>query len=334
MIKLIKYQTERYYVSLDTVNEFEQTILSDSIVQPVKQLNKIYSKSACFTWKVLKRTHYNAPRFNNTSNRHFFSVLMEARFNHLAPYFALPSVKSIYMFDAWPKSHERTSRFINFFNIDNAFFSSSQVAESMQAKVPKTKCYWVPEGIDTNLYKYQPFEKKDIDVIALGRKYNYYHEKIRNPLKNDRKTYLYEKEPGKIIFPTREEFIEGMARSKISVCFPSSITHPERSGNIETLTIRYLQSMVSKCIIVGHAPHELIKLFGYNPVIEFDDNNPYAQIQYILKNYEDYFPLIEKNYKIALQNHTWLNRWNTINKILCEDTIEHEVTHQELEAHY
>ena len=74
--------------------------------------------------------------------------------------------------------------------------------------------------------------------------------------------------------------------------------------------------MVSKCLVVGHAPNEMIELFGYNPVIEIDILNPTQQLESILKNYSDYLPLIEKNYEQVLQNHTWENRWNQIKKIL------------------
>ena len=52
----------------------------------------------------------------------------------------------------------------------------------------------------------------------------------------------------------RDAFIDGLARSRVSICVPSSVTHPERAGDIETMTIRYLQSMVSKCVVLGRAP--------------------------------------------------------------------------------
>jgi hypothetical protein len=128
-------------------------------------------------------------------------------------------------------------------------------------------------------------------------------------------TYLYELKKGELIFPTRQDFIAGLAKTKISICVPSSVTHPERSGNIETMTIRYLQSMVSKCLIVGHAPKEMIDLFGYNPVIEIDFTNPVGQIESILNNYNSYTALIEKNYNEVIQHHTWQCRWEQIKMV-------------------
>ncbi|MGC3976975.1 MAG: hypothetical protein QM751_01275 [Paludibacteraceae bacterium] len=155
-------------------------------------------------------------------------------------------------------------------------------------------------------------------MLAIGRKYDEYHNKIKDELAKAGKKYLYEKVKGEIIFPTREEFIGGLADAKISVCVPSNITHPERAGTIETMTIRYLQSMISKCLIVGHAPAEMIQLFGYNPVVEIDYEHPTEQLTDILNNYEKYIPLIEKNYHQVIENHTWENRWKQIKGIFAD----------------
>ena len=75
------------------------------------------------------------------------------------------------------------------------------------------------------------------------------------------------------------------------------------------MTMRYLQSIVSKCLIVGQAPKEMIELFGYNPVIEIDWTAPENQITSILNHYNEYQYLIEKNYLMVVNNHTWKHRW-------------------------
>src|SRR6185369_6557481 len=143
-----------------------------------------------------------------------------------------------------------------------------------------------------------------------------YHDQIISAVENHKKTYLYERERGRVIFPAREDFLDGLARSKISICIPCSITHPERAGDIETMTMRYLQSMASKCLVVGHAPAEMIELFGYNPVIEIDKKNPDKQLLELLNRFDDYVPLIEKNYAAVTSEHTWHNRWQQIARII------------------
>ena len=224
--------------------------------------------------------------------------------------------RSIYLFDSWPDRHEEIAKFVRFFKIDFLFVSASQSTKQLGLKLSTQSVHWVPEGINPSEYKQYGYEEKTIDVLALGRKYDLYHDLIVDHLQNNNITYLYEKIKGEIIFPTREDFIEGIAKSKISICVPSNITHPQRAGNVETMTIRYLQSIVSKCLIVGHAPKEMIELFGYNPVVEIDMLHPTQQLDSILTNYLDYIPLIEKNYEFVLQNHTWENRWSHIKEIL------------------
>jgi len=325
-MKLIR-QKYNYHVSLDTVEEFEKIILSDASVTSINETNKTFSRVLFHFWNVVTRNKSTVIRENvgavksinnRTTKLPLFAVLMGTDFSKCLPYFIFHQNKNIYIFDAWPKNHNSIIKFLNFFKVKNAFFTSSQAVEIIQSKVAKTNCYWVPEGILADGYKYSEFKDKNIDVLALGRRSNSYHKQVKNCLEDNKKTYLYVKKEGKLIFPTRAKLIKGLADTKISVCFPSNITHPERAGNIETMTIRYLQSMISKCLVVGRAPKEMIALFGYNPVIEIDSKDPQGQIIEILNNYSDYYSLIEKNYDVVSNNHTWLNRWDSVKATLSE----------------
>jgi len=323
-MKLIT-QKSIYHVSLDTVDEFEQIILTDPNINSKNQANRLFSKLLLLIWKTWKKFegfYWNNKKTNSEPTifphrKQFFSVLMGPYFSKCLLYYFFTAYKNIYLFDAWPKDHNSIIQFVNYFKVNNLFISSSQAVEMIKPKVKETGCYWIPEAINPECYTYYSYKNKSIDVLALGRKYDDYHKKIAPHLHKNNKTYLYEKKEKELIFPSRRELIEGLAKSKLSVCIPSNITHPkERSGNIETMTVRYLQSMASKCLIIGHAPQEMITLFGYNPVIEIDYKDSENQIISILNNYSDYFPLIEKNYKIVVEHHTWKNRWNQIKRIL------------------
>lgn len=330
-MKLVITRVTNGHVSLDTINEFEKSILPNNSTKPVLQLNKyvtyLLSLLYGFSLKLgipisnyLERLTKLLPRLNDNQ---IFAVMMgmepkKCLFHFLFPY----QIKSIYLFDAWPNAHERIINFVNFFNVSHVFVSSSQAAEMLNTKITKSNVFWIPEGINPDEYTFYSPENKNIDVLALGRKYDLYHDLIVDSIGNIGKVYLYEKVKGEIIFPTREGFIEGLGRSKISICIPSSITHPERSGAIETMTIRYLQSMVSKCLVLGHAPIEMIHLFGYNPVIEIDFSNPQDQILNILNNFNEYTSLIEKNYQTVVQHHTWISRWIKIEEIIRNKSID------------
>ena len=321
-MRLILNKSAKYHPSRDTVKEFEKIIISDPQIQTAIPANEKVSRLTYSQWRLLNKLGmvYNPLsnlyrvelKSNLTKFFSYFVIIMGCEFYKCLPHFQHPGSKSIYMFDAWADDHDMIGQFVKHFKVEYLFLSSSQATESLKYSVGQTQVYWIPEGIDPDEYNYYPYERKDIDVLSFGRKYDQYHEKIKKYLKAQQIKYVFAESPGKVIFPSRALFIDGLARSKISICFPSNITHPERAGDIETMTIRYLQSMVSKNLIVGKAPEEMITLFGYNPVIEVDMQDPASQIKDIVSNYPDYLNLIEKNFFTVLKDHTWSNRWQSI----------------------
>ena len=313
------------HVAMDIAAELEEAILSDegASVSAIEPKESVSSKS----YGVWLRFERYFPEFIKrvvaalraklaTGRQHYFNVLMEPNLRKCFPYVLYPGRKSVYLFDAWPVHHEMISQFVKTHHLSFVFVSSSQAAVRLKDMSGSSVFSWVPEGLDPSKYKHYHHEAKDIDVLELGRKYDVYHDHIVEALEDDGRVHLYEKTKGKLIFPTGEDLIDGLARTKISICVPSNITHPDRAGDVETMTVRYLQSMVSKCLVVGHAPEEMVELFGYNPVVEIDMEKPAEQIRDILKNFDDYIPLIEKNYTETLTNHTWNNRWQQMRAII------------------
>jgi glycosyltransferase involved in cell wall biosynthesis len=310
-----------FHVSYDVVTEFEKAILSDSGVKPVKPGSQSWFRLLYYMDKVIRKARIHLveilARFfildSSDKKEAYFAALIGQDFVKVYPYLFLNRKKRyIYFFDAWTKDLPLFVDFIRQCKIDRIFVSSSQAVNGLNEKLGRPIAEWIPDGIDITAYKQIPYDQKDIDVIQIGRKYDTYHEQILPFFNDTNRVYLYEKTKGTVIFPNREDFINGLARSKISICFPSSITHPERSGAMETMTNRYLQSIASKCLIIGHAPKEMIELFGYNPVVEIDPDAPVEQLNTILNHYTDYIPLIEKNYEMVSKYHTWKNRWEQI----------------------
>jgi len=324
-IKLVSNRTLSQHVSSDTVREFERAVVSDGLSEVVvSTAPKPLTRLSYLTWKALEKSiggtslpkRSESPGTHKESVTYLFSILMGVKWDLCFPQFLKSGRKGLYLFDSWPDHHGNILNFAGSINPEHIFISSSESAKLLQLKTRYTQFIWIPEGVDPHLYRSKPAAERRIEVLALGRKYNAHHEKIVDILKKKGVTYLYEKTKGKIIFPTRDEFIEGLSESKISVCVPSSITHPERAGNIETLTIRYLQSMASKCLVLGHAPQEMKDLFGYNPVIEIDMSDPSGQILDLTANYHQYSELIQKNYDEVVSKHTWAKRWEQIRGII------------------
>jgi hypothetical protein len=321
-VSLILTHAADRHPSVDIVREFQNAVLLNPSVAADDSFGALSSRASYHLWRLQDRLGLESEIVTEVLDnrlirpRRFFAILMGPNFQECLPYFCFPGQKNIYIFDAWPQFHEHIARFADAFDPQNIFFSSSQAAVMLQGRLRKTRCHWIPEGIDSTQYKFNSYARKDIDVLAMGRRYDVYHHMIVLALKNNGKKYLYEAEPGEIVFPTREEFIDGLARAKISICVPSNVTHPERAGEIETMTARYLQSMASKCLIVGHAPEEMITLFGYNPVIEIDLNNAPSQLVSIIDNYHDHQPLIERNFTAVIREHSWRSRWTRIARLI------------------
>jgi len=321
MLLINTYILHNFHVSHDVVEEFEKAILSDKEVKPVKSGSQSWFRPLYYLDGITRKVRIDLIKIlirlfvldSSDKEEAYFAVLMGPDAIKFYPYLFLNRKKRyVYFFDAWTQDQSAFVDFIRRCKIDRVFVSASQAAAELNEKLgcPMASC--IPEGIDVTMYKQVSYNQKDIDVIQIGRKYDKYHEQILPFFNSTNKVYIYEKTKGTVIFPNREDFINGLARSKISICFPSNITHPERSGAIETMTNRYLQSMASKCLIVGHAPKEMIELFGYNPVVEVNPNAPVEQLSTILNHYTDYIPLIEKNYEMVSKHHTWEKRWKQI----------------------
>jgi hypothetical protein len=145
-------------------------------------------------------------------------------------------------------------------------------------------------------------ESRGIDVAEVGRRFDEFHKQITGKLGN--RVHAFQ-DFGEL--KTRAELRDQFAEAKISVCFPRSVTHPERAQGVETVTHRYFESMASGCIVFGHCPAELEHLFGYNPVIEMD-GNPIEQIQEILGSVGNYQWLVSKNLETISRLGFWDHR--------------------------
>ena len=308
-------------IAIVIIAEFKKAILSSECGEvDAVYANEYLAQKSYSAWRRLekyiperiKKYWFNKCAQQTKIKRHYFNVILGQEWDKCFPYMLFPNKRSVYMFDTWASSHKDIVKYVETYQLSNVFVSASQSAKRLQSMVNRPVFSWISEGVDPDQYKYYSYTDKDIDVLELGRKYDVYHDHIVAGLKGDGRMHLYEETKGKLIFPREEDLIDGLAKTKISICVPSNITHPERAGDIETMTVRYLQSMASKCLVVGHAPQEMVELFGYNPVVEIDMEKPAQQIREILENFADYIPLIEKNYTETVTNHTWAKRWEQI----------------------
>ncbi len=216
-------------------------------------------------------------------------------------------------FDCWPKDYEQLLDLFRRHKIRVAFFTARQSCEYFKQHLPGMLCHWLPEAADPTEYPFpRPLRERNIDVLELGRKSKQYNAAIKQPLVQAGYVHRFRVDKFQRIFPTRSDLMEAWANTKISICFPKTITDPQKSGGVETVTFRYFESIASGCLVVGHCPGELEDLFGYNPVIEVDMDNPANQLLSILKKVDSHQGLVDKNYKRMLEVGSWDTRVETM----------------------
>jgi hypothetical protein len=298
-------------VSFEVVEEFERAICeSEYAIDVIRNDGILLPKFYKLAYIKLRVPFYSSS-ICTKSKKSIFSIQMGPDFGKILPLINRYENVYAYFFDIWPNFFDEMELFLKNIPVSQVFLSSANAVNYFRNK-GFLNLTWIPEGVSSKSYMYSSYKNKDIDVLELGRKHKHIHNTIAEILRTEHKTHLFEKKPGEIIFSTTEEFVSGMARSKISLCFPKNETHPDVAGSISTMTNRYLQSMASKCLVVGSAPQEMIQLFGYNPVIQINFSDPARHLLEILDTYEDYHSLIEKNYQNVIRNHTWESRWKSI----------------------
>ncbi|MBD9166986.1 hypothetical protein [uncultured Parabacteroides sp.] len=218
-----------------------------------------------------------------------------------------------YIWDCWPNTWKNVLQMVRILHIEKCFISSSLVCNELSREMLNTQFVFVPEGINPWVYqKGDILMNREIDVLELGRKNSLYHDQI---IKMDGIKFLYNRN-NQYVFPSFSALVSGLSNSKIVICFPRCDTHQNMTGKIETLTQRYWECMLSRCLIVGRAPFELINLIGYNPVIEVEWGNEGEQLLRILNNIEIYQDMVDRNYSVALKFSSWAYRVNDMMKEL------------------
>lgn len=218
------------------------------------------------------------------------------------------------VWDCWPQHFEKMCTWLKKYNVRTAIFTSSQTAERIKERSPKMNVMFCPEGIDTSKYiAGKTLQERSIDLLEFGRStlnININGNENGNGNKEQIR-YVCTKMNGKFQFSS-EQLTETMGDAKITIALPRSVTDPKMAGDIETLTQRYWECMLSRMIMVGQAPMELTDLIGYDPVIAMDRENSIEQIKDMLMHIDDYQPLVDKNRETALRLGDWSLRINQV----------------------
>ena len=207
------------------------------------------------------------------------------------------------IWDCWPMYFERTCRWLEQHKVRTAIFTSSQTADRMRQRFPNMNILHITEGIITDVFdEGVDLPKRKVSLFEMGSvKRGYFRKKYPEQYKE---MHNKPKDWGN---KGQDDLRRLLQNSKLTVIFPRSITEPEIAQGIETLTLRYWECMLSRILMVGHAPKELTDLIEYNPVIELDMEHDLEQIEHILADIENpiYQQLVDRNRETALQLGSW-----------------------------
>ena len=197
------------------------------------------------------------------------------------------------IWDCWPALDERVVIWLRKHKVKSCVFTSCQAAERIKLRLPYLNILTITEGIDVSRYNSgKNLSDRSIDFYTYGR--------LKKEL-FDFEIEGIQKERG----GAGELLFERLGDSKITVALPQCDVNPDYTGGQETLTQRFWECMLSRTVLLGRSPKELIDLIGYDPVVPIDYEHYAKQIKDIVANIEDYQSLVDKNRETALRMAPW-----------------------------
>lgn len=210
-----------------------------------------------------------------------------------------------YCFDVWEPDLEEWVGLLRRFPPRLVITTSSDACAALSEELDLPVAH-LPEAVDPELFSPAvPLEQRSISVLEMGRRDDAFHEAVAGHPALTGRAHLYQQDASTLVFPDAETMRAGLADTVVSVCFPSSLTHPARSGSFETVTARYFESMAAGALVLGTAPPELIELFGYNPVVEVDRAAPAEQLADLLAGARTWQDLVDRNLSRLHEVGTW-----------------------------
>ena len=205
------------------------------------------------------------------------------------------------IWDCWPKYIEKTVAWLKKHNVKSVIFTSSQIAEMMKERLPDVNVFKITEGIEVSRFGAgELLKERVVNLFEMGyMQRRYFNRKYPDVYKRLNQSPQGWTQEG---FDGLKRFLEN---TRVIVIYPRSVTEPNIAQGIETLTQRYWECMLSRIVMVGHAPQELVDLVGYNPVIELNSEDEVGHVQDIIEHIGDYQAMVDHNREVALRMAPW-----------------------------
>lgn len=207
------------------------------------------------------------------------------------------------VWDCWPSLDKDVIKWFRKNKVKTCIFTCEESARRIKSALPNINILVITEGFDVTKCPPGPnLADREIDFYSYGRAPEILINCDMTPLRKER-------------CGNDNQLRYRWQNSKVVLALPQCDVLPERTGGQETLTQRYWECMLSRMVMIGRAPKELIELIGYNPVIDLrvplgsnrDDiaKSFVCQVKDIVAHIEDYQELVDRNREIALRMAPW-----------------------------
>jgi len=195
------------------------------------------------------------------------------------------------IWDCWEQYDGKVVKWMKRHRVKRAIFTSEISAKRIKAMLPNLDILVITEGIDIENYPAgKELKDRTMSVFNYGRMPKWAAGAAGFKVLDSFKV-------------SELEFAENLQNAKVTVAVPRCDVDPSCH---ETLTQRYWEAMLSRMVMVGRAPKELIDLIGYDPVVPMSDDG--LELNDVLSHIEDYQELVDKNRETALRMGGWETR--------------------------
>lgn len=223
----------------------------------------------------------------------------------------------LYIFDCWEPQWDRYEIIFREINPVLICFAYEKSANHFRENCGFRTLH-VPQSMNAKLFT-PGIETKTRLFMQMGRRTSTLHSMClnyiaKNNLDNCDANYVYEREKGKVIFPSNDDLVAEMRKTYFFMVAPQCVDNYEHTGNISEVTARFYEAMATKTLCVGIKPQDNFdKLFPYeNAMIEVNEDNFDETVKWLLTDNVKYKEIVDANYEYVMNNHRWKNRLELI----------------------
>ncbi|MEM0913990.1 MAG: glycosyltransferase [Planctomycetota bacterium] len=169
--------------------------------------------------------------------------------------------------DSWPKFDAGLHGFFEKFGVRRACFTQRAAVERCRAAMPEIAASWMPESTPPEIYDASlPLADRPTRIISYGRQLDGMNEALA--ALGDESSGVLDAATCRRRFADLDSLRAAIGRARTTLAYPRSLTHTDFSGGSETMTLRYLEAVASRTVLMGATTQEMVDLFGFDPVIE------------------------------------------------------------------